>query len=280
MKVGIDFTDINSYINSMSKGLDDKLFFLNKINFKKGGSYLFVDFGCADGVLLSTLYEILTAKGIHAFYIGYDISEEMISLAKSKFNPVALNVVFTNNWDEVEEIVNRYSAMESVLVLSSVLHEVYSYGTENDITTFWDRVTNGMFKYICIRDMMCTKDIERPTDGTDLAAFNGYLKYASAKSKLCREFEKKWGNIAASTKNFVHFLLKYRWQINWPRELSENYFPFYAEDILEKFSNANYKINYMERFRVPFLDECFRDDFGVELEDYTHAKMVFERGKS
>ena len=279
MKIGIDFTDINSYIDSMSKGLDDKLFFLNKINFKKDGSYLFVDFGCADGVLLSTLYEILSAKGVHAYYIGYDISEEMINLAKSKFNAVATNVIFTNSWDEVKEIVEKYSAMESVLILSSVLHEVYSYGTTDDISTFWRRVTSGIFKYICIRDMMCTKDIERPTDVTTLQVFKEYLGFASTKSKLCREFEERWGSITSSMKNFVHFLLKYRWQINWVRELNENYFPFYVENILSIFGSANYNINYMERFRVPFLDDCFKKDFGVELEDYTHAKIIFERSK-
>ena len=127
--------------------------------------------------------------------------------------------------------------------------------------------------------MMCTKDIERPTDVTTLQVFKEYLGFASTKSKLCSEFEERWGSITSSMKNFVDFLLKYRWQINWVRELNENYFPFYVENILSIFGSANYNINYMERFRVPFLDDCFKKDFGVELEDYTHAKIIFERNK-
>ena len=39
---------------------------------------------------------------------------------------------------------------------------------------------------------------------------------------------------------------------------------------------ANFNIKYLERFRVPYLDECFRKDFDIELEDNTHIKAIFE----
>ena len=281
MKIGIDIKDIKSYTENMSKGLDDKLFFLNRINFTDEKSYLFVDFGCADGVLISALYDILESKGVHAYYIGYDISEEMINLAKTKCNLSADSAMFTTNWDDVERKVKVYSNMESVLILSSVVHEVYSYARpdSNDIGLFWKRVRTTGFKYVCVRDMMCSEDINRPTDHDTYVKFKDHVPFASTLNNLRYDFEGTWGEIAKNNKNLVHFLLKYRWRINWEREVIENYFPIYISEFIEKFS-TRYTVSYFERFRVPYLDKCIKVDFDIELEDYTHVKIVFELKKN
>ena len=278
MKIGIDFEDIKTYIEQMNKGIEDKLFFLNKINFNREESYLFVDFGCADGSMLSVLYEIFEERGIHAYYIGYDISEEMIDLAKTKFRFTTDSVMFTNDWSEVEDKVNCYSAMNSVLILSSVIHEVYSYAkSEDDVNTFWDRVLKTGFKYICVRDMMCSHDADRLTSEENLAKLRDHISFASSMSRLRREFEDVWGPLGNNL-NLIHFLLKYRWKINWAREVHENYFPIMISDFLHKFENK-YNLTNLERFRVPFLDECIKNDFEIELDDFTHIKAVFERAK-
>ena len=71
----------------------------------------------------------------------------------------------------------------------------------------------------------------------------------------------------------LHFLLKYRWKINWEREVAENYFPIFIEDFLEIMKS--YNIIYFERFRVQFLDDEIKKDFNIGLTDYTHVKGVF-----
>ncbi|MGA1049083.1 MAG: hypothetical protein ACO3UU_13830, partial [Minisyncoccia bacterium] len=38
-------------------------------------------------------------------------------------------------------------------------------------------------------------------------------------------FEKVWGSIFKDYRNFIHFLLKYRYTDNWEREVNENYLP-------------------------------------------------------
>ena len=272
MEVGISFNDIKSYTDNMSKGLDDKLFFLNRINFKADRSYVFVDFGCADGVLISALYGILKERGVRACYIGYDISDEMINLAKAKCDVDKYTTMFTTDWSDVEEKIKKFD--ESVLILSSVVHEVYSYANvdNDDIGVFWHRVRSTGFDYICVRDMMCSQDINRPKKD-----FSSIFKYSIKMSFLneeLKDFENKWGSIE-NNKNFVHFLLKYRWQINWEREVNENYFPLYIDEFMERF-NEKYNVSYFERFRVPYLDKCIKEDFGIELDDYTHIKAVFE----
>ena len=81
-------------------------------------------------------------------------------------------------------------------------------------------------------------------------------------------------------KNIVHYLLKYRWNVNWNRELHENYFPITVEDFLKEITDGNYNLTYFKRFRVPYLDECFKLDWDITLTDYTHIKAIFELKKN
>ena len=280
MEVGIDFKNILSYNEHMAKGMDDKLFFLNKINFKKDGYYLFVDFGCADDTLLDTLYGIMDKAGINnVYYIGYDISDTMIELAKTKFSHCTSSVMFTSSWKEVEEKVKTYWAMESILILSSVIHEVYSYAEcQDDIDLFWHRVLDTGFKYVCVRDMMVGKDINHKPDIDMFSFMEKNIPHFSDRRKYWDDFIKNWGT-TSDNKNFIHYLLKYRWTINWDREVHENYFPIYIEDFLKEFEE-NYNILYLERFRVPFLEKCWKEDFDIEIKDNTHIKTIFELKRS
>ena len=274
MEVGRNFKNIKTYNKGMSKSLSDKLFFLNHL--PKERDYLFVDFGCADGILINSLYEIYKNN---CYFIGYDISEAMIGLAKSKFNYPAQNVNFTSSWNDVERKLNN-TKFKKVLILSSVIHEIYSYAnSEDDITNFWDKVISNNFDYICIRDMMCSDDIDRNTNLTLLGYFNTRGRNVNnTLNRQSKEFEYTWGDLN-NNKNFIHFLLKYRYTINWDRELHENYFPIYIDQFINRMLNtkrSNYSLSYFERFRVPFLEKCWNDDFGISIEDYTHVKMIFE----
>ena len=280
MEVGINFKNLISYNENMAKSLEDKLYFLDKLNIDSNKSYLFVDFGCADGTLINALYEILSSKGINAYYIGYDISDMMIDLSKTKSQIPYDCGFFTTSWDEVNVKVKYSNNMESVLILSSVIHEVYSYAkpASNDISVFWRRVKNTGFKYICVRDMMCSNDINR-TPGEEICkAIKERCFLGSDMNKLKRSFEDRWcedKNIFYNLKWVIHFLLKYRWSINWNREVNEDYFPIYINEFLEKF-NKKYNIIYFKRFRVPFLEKCWKEDFDISIKDYTHIKAMFE----
>ena len=268
-EIGLTFANIDSYNKEMSKGMEDKLFFLKEL---PKDTYTFVDFGCADGSMINTLIHGL---GIKHKYIGYDISDTMINLAKTNYNgPAKGDVVFTTNWDDVIEEIECSNRSKTVLILSSVIHEVYSYGTEESIKDFWGHVFHPIFDYIVIRDMCPSKDIDRPSDHriSDNVAGQSDIRQL-------KEFMDIWGPIA-NNKNMIHFLLKYRWNVNWKREVNENYFPIYVEELLEKFRNTNgYNLDYFKRFRVPFLDKCIKEDFNIELKDNTHIKAIFSRKK-
>jgi hypothetical protein len=87
-------------------------------------------------------------------------------------------------------------------------------------------------------------------------------------------FQEKWGKFD-NMKNVVHFLLKYRWKVNWDRELNENYFSITVEEFLKIMES--YNLGYFKRFRISFLDDCIAKDFGLTLQDHTHIKAIFEK---
>lgn len=278
MEIGPNFKNILSYNENMSKGIEDKLFFLNEL--PKNKEYIFVDFGCADGTLINYLVNIYNNYYTNT-YIGYDISDTMIDLAKTNFNGGAEDVLFTNDWKEVINKLNDDTYRKKVLILSSVIHEVYSYAAdEDDIINFWRRVVDSGFDYICIRDMMCSDDLNRPSDPSIIHKMTDIYNISSQLIKQKEDFNKRWGSFD-NMKNVVHFLLKYRWIVNWDRELNENYFPITIDDMIENITEfGTYNLMYFKRFRVPFLDNCINNTFRITLDDYTHVKAIFEINKN
>ena len=169
--------DIQSYIDGMGLSMQDKLFFSDKINFD-----VIVDFGCANGSFLSNISKV----NPNAKIIGYDLDHTMISKAKSILGK---NSLVTDNWNQVISEVQSYKS--PLLNLSSVIHEVYSYSNSNTIKFFWDKqVFGGDFKYISIRDMI-------PSSNIDKSEINEFKDDVRKVRKLSNKeylssFEKRW----------------------------------------------------------------------------------------
>lgn len=280
MEVGKEFNDQKGYNNSMGKAVDDKLFFLDKLKLEQ---FIVVDFGCADGTVLQELERrfprnILNRDDIHC-YIGFDISKSMIDMAKEKWDGESKDVLFTDNWPEVIAKVetikhNRMNAdkLKVYVLLSSVLHEIYSYGTSDTIQIAWDRIFGLDADYIIFRDMMWS-DTDKNAD------IKWYAKTVLASDEykdLRTSFENKWG-VLFNPKNLTHFLLKYRWRINWEREVSENYFPISLSQFLEKMTKQ-YEPDYLERVSLPFIQKQWGRDFNFSsFPIKTHLKAIFRK---
>lgn len=273
-EIGEKFSNLTYYNDCMKKSMVDKLFFIDHL--PKNQDFVFVDFGCADGTMINFLTELYNGEKQENVYIGYDISDQMIDIAKTNYHgPMNFDVSFTTSWDNVVEKMKSLGSIryKKVLILSSVIHEVYSYGDVNSIHDFWEHVINSDFDYICVRDMCPYSDIDRNASYSDINKI--YMK--SDCNWQIDHFENIFGKIT-NQKNLIHFLLKYRWKINWTREVHENYFPIYVGDLIDNItSNRNYTIDYLERFRVPFLDKCIKEDFDIELKDFTHIKAIFTK---
>lgn len=252
----------------MTKPMEDKLFFVDKL--PQGQDYIFVDFGCADGTLIQHLTRIYEIKRYR--YIGYDCSEAMLSFAKTSFpGDSSDSVEFTSSWEVVKKNIEEFKKLryKAVLILSSVIHEVYSYESEEGIQDFWNKVKD--FDIVVIRDMMYSETMEREADPDSVMKIRkgsgGSIK------RSLEQFEDKWGSIDQN-KNLVHFLLKYRYTINWDRECNENYFPIKISEFLQKMK-FTFRLDYFEKFRVRFIENKIYEDFGIILEDTTHIKGIF-----
>lgn len=256
-----------SYNDRMEKSMIDKLFFLDKIPEK----FTLVDFGCADSALIKTIEKNFKTDG---FFVGYDTDEKMIAIAKEGNIPDTKSD-YTNDWKEViwKFINNLEKSRNNILLLSSVIHEVYSYSAVSEIQTFWEKVYDSRFDYIVIRDMIPSRHVDRPSDINDVAKI--YAKFGNRKE--LNDFENIWGSIE-NNKNMMHFLLKYRYvEPNWNREVKENYIPIYRESLLAQIPVERYDVIYHEHYVLPYVKEIVRNDFGIEMKDPTHLKLILRR---
>ena len=250
--------NLNIYISGMQKSLNDKLFFVDKVD----GIDRIVDFGCADGAFLREMYKINPDIN----YVGYDNNVNMLIAAQSKTDFDKYNTItYTGQLGSLDD--NKYS----LLNLSSVIHEVYSYSQPDEINTFWNNVLYQNYKYIAIRDFCISKSINRQSD------INDYTKVIqSADKEQIDEYESIWGSLR-DNRNLVHYLMKYRYTENWNREVRENYFPITLEALLSMIPTYKYEIVYFEDYILPFTKNKVKEDFDVDLHDNTHVKILLKR---
>ena len=256
----IPITDIQSYIDGMGTSYQDKLFFLKKIK-----PDVIVDFGCANGFILSKIQE----HSPNIKIIGYDLDKSMLSSAKSNLSSDAL---LTDNWDIVKEEISKYKS--PALILSSVIHEVYSYSSSMTVKKFWqNQVFGGDFIWICIRDMIPSVSMNRKEE----IEFKDDVIKVRQKSdpKYLKSFEERWGSIDKHYRRFIHFLLKYKYIENWKREVNENYLPVSLETVKKKIPST-YKISYIDSFILPHLHNQVKKDFDVDIDHTTHTKIIIE----
>lgn len=253
-------SNYDQYIADMNTTMSDKLFFLDEIKFD-----VIVDFGCADGTFLKSL----SSSRPNVKIIGYDLDQTMLDIAKKK---LPSNSILTDSWDVVIKEISNYKS--PLLNLSSVIHEVYSYSSNEDVVKFWNQqVFGGKFKYITIRDMMPSVELTK-NEITNYKDDARKVRQKANKNSLAT-FEEVWGSIYSEYKNFIHFLLKYKYTDNWEREVNENYLPITLEELESKIPNS-YSIIYEKDFVLPYLRQEVKRDFGVELTHSTHVKMIIK----
>ena len=246
-------SNISEYISKMNKGLADKLFFFNKINIDT-----LVDFGCADGSLLKEIHKMKPDLKL----IGYDIDEDMINISKEQYP----DINFSSSWDEVIQNIDNNAS----ILLSSVIHEVYSYGTSIEIRHFWNKqVFNNKFKYVIIRDMI-------PSTSFDKMNLIDIKKIREKSDpKYLQDFESKWGDISINFRVLLHWLLKYKYINNWNRESKENYLPVTLETLKKKIP-SNWKIIYENHYTYEYIKNQIKQDFDIDLQENTHLQMIIE----
>ena len=264
--MNVAIQEFGQYTERMNAALDDKLFFLDKVD-----ADVYFDFGCADGALLRRLKELCPGKT----YIGFDTNPEMI------LNAMAIESViqYRTEISAATELLNQTKGTKA-LILSSVIHEIYAYANP---TEFWDWVWQMQFDYIVIRDMSVSRET-----ASNITDFDDVRKVIEkSEHDHLHQFQMKYGHLDWE-KNLAHWLLKYHYidgwdkevkyqrKDNWERELNENYFGLYYEDLL-KLIPQGYIIAQNEHFTLPYIKDKVKRDLDIDFQTKTHVKLILRK---
>lgn len=244
--------NMDVYNAGMRKSMLDKIWWLDKID---DDINTVMDYGCADGALLSMVHEM--NPNLHMF--GYDFNDNMIDLACDNVQ----DGVFASNYEIISSLIPKKD--EAILITSSVFHEIENYS--NDVGREYGRIFCNGYKYIAIRDMFVSEKSYGISDKLTVAKVRQQFDY-----KKIQEFESHIGSIDYN-ENLLQFFLTYRYDANWDREVRENYFPHTIEQFLSKIPE-HYEVVHFDHYILPFVREQVWKDFGVQLTDPTHGKIL------
>lgn len=249
----ITLSNLEIYLGKMKRGLEDKIFFLDKIDID-----CLVDYGCADGFILKQIRKFHPQMKL----IGYDYDKVMLNAITE-----GDGIQFTDKWLDVENEIKKYN--KPAILLSSVIHEVYSYGNENDVNIFWKNVFSDNFKYIIIRDMTYSENFPKFSQ-QDIDKIISH-----SNRKQLDTYERVWGPIDYSYVNTLHWLLKYSYVENWNRELHENYFPISIEELRDKKPN-NWEIIFEDFHILGHTQRKLKSEMDIDIKYPTHIKIIFK----
>lgn len=259
-------TDQSGYLNKMRKTFMDKSWFMSII---PCDVTTIVDFGCADNSFNEFLQNSFPEYG----YIGIENNPDFVKKVKSKGQMC---------FETLKDLADSDLIIpdNTLLVLNSVIHEVYSYG---NIDKFWEDVKALNPKYIAFRDMYvrnCGEYGSRIEAEFESAISNSFME------EHYKDFVKEWGPLKDGY-TASHFLLKYFYTENWNREVKENYIPYHYRELHTKIRNAGYNITFERFYSLPFLKDKWHSDFNCDkypqLKTFivrltTHLKLFLVRG--
>lgn len=260
--------DYDGYNEKMNKSLLDKLFFLSHVD-----ADIFVDFGCADGSMIRAMTKMFPEH----IYVGCDSDPNMID--RAKWLQESHRNFFLSDWDEVIKLTKDFKESDNFkkktcLVLSSVVHEIFSYEDANGLEETYQKIFDQGFDYIAVRDMGLFEP--ESLDKHTLSPFFVDKIYEKADSCQVKDFENIWGKLSLKN-NAIHFLLKYKYTSNWDREVKENYFSYSIDKFIDAAYSSRYKQTYFEHFNVPFISRQIFNDFGFWIDKPTHYKLILEK---
>lgn len=176
--------NIASYNERMRKSMIDKIFFFDKFE-----ADVYVDYGCGNGDLIKFMKALFPEKK----YYGYDINPKMAAAFTANvpdvefFSDFGLLIRELHLIDQV--VIGKRNFV--AVICNSLIHEVYAYGNEESIETFWSHVRHPMVDFLVIRDMCVSKSVVRQSD--PLSVFKVRQRFGS--TERLDEFERHWGSI-------------------------------------------------------------------------------------
>ena len=252
-----EMVDPEGYLQRLAAGLHDKL---RVARYLPSSAAAVLDVGCADGALTLAM----AARYPAVRFVGIDLHADFIAAATEHARRAALpNVEFRRVY--LRELLAEPARFDCV-VFASVLHEFWTYG--EGISSVLKALADAHELLraggtTIIRDMILEDYAQAAT--LHVASMRARV-LASTHAAILHEFEAYWGP-AEHLAGINHFLLKYRYQENWARELPEHYVPVTAERYLSIFALLGMQVQTHARYLLPFLRERWLEDFGLHTEE-------------
>lgn len=257
-----EINNYNIYLQRMNKSLKNKLFFLQS-DIDWNNIDTIIDFGCADGTLLLALKEIF---GSSKQYVGIDNNQIMRDSLNRRCQDVDV-------LETLQEAVIKYNTKRSLLIFSSVLHEVDYYLNRLDKDSFTEVLLDNEFAYIVVRDMYFQEQEE-------LCNRAEYIKLYSAamigRRALFKDYMQSRGD-RLSLSTVVEFFLKYDYLENWSRERDERY--FYDYDKYDNIFLFNHFALSKEHYCLDYIRNKVHEDFNIDFNYKTHQNVIY-KGRS
>ena len=259
------------YLSNMAKSFSDKTWFLRYI---PKDITTVVDFGGGNG----DFAKFCQIKRPDLKYVVVDNNIEFAEWSQK-------NGFITAS--SLQELIdnNAVDFKKSLLILSSVIHEIYSYADPN---AFWNEVKKCSFKCIAIRDMSYDENamMHAPIDAIiwvyeNVFMSNSILYKGIPFKQITESFEDVWGAICdpklkkINGKNLFHFLIKYRYQENWQREVQENYLPISKEKLASILTSIGYSFKHKQSSKLEFYEKCWKKDLKLNIPDNNGYKKQF-----
>ena len=241
--------NINSYIAKMNDALQEKLFFVDKVELFKYDCI--IEFGGATGALLNEVSLICKRKDVQ--YINYDINENMLERCKF-LHP---HITATNDFEILINAVKRNA--RTLVIFSSVLHEVINF-TE----AYW-LMRNA--HTVVIRDM------KRPLNNEPVANVTRKRLLSEVAPWQAQMFENEWGKICDKETMYRFFLMN-EYVENFETEVEEDYFSVPWSEITWLMEGTHNCI-YDRSFTLPYRKEQVKRRFNYVMNDFTHHEMIF-----
>lgn len=246
-------TDQTTYCNEMAKGIEDKLFFLDKIEVDN-----IIDFGCADGQVTRAI-----AGNTFTEVYGYDKNPQILPDNNHKQDQ------YFSDWPELLSVIPQGEGLfqnKTAILFSSLLHEVYSNGEQEDVK---GKIFDLQPDYIIIRDMYVSDEDKEGYLSNDTV--NAIVDNVSL--RLVNHFIRKWGPIV-NIGNMIHFLMKHRFAYNWEYEMQENYLAL-DDDRIDYWESVG-DVVFEEHYPLPYYKDVFKSRYGFDLNVPTHIKLIIQ----
>lgn len=263
--------DYDRYFNLMSKSMKEKIDFIMedlKETIKYGEDSLIIDFGGANGELLSLLKnELYYHVSNKITYIIIE-KQEVINIVEPGFKTDNIKFMTLEQFNTKYQNSDKYK----YIIFSSILHELFSVDKpkKEDVFKTYIKPLLNQCKKIYIRDMYLSGSFE------DLF----YAIKTKAMTKYTPYYLENFGNQKVPThEKLFEFLLKTRYLNHWDQEKKEYYFSINWKLLISQFANNGFITQYVNKYKnnhiITEIEERFQWENNLNGILKTHIKIIF-----